>query len=340
MRAAMWRAMPTAKNEATIETNPPRFFAIGEPEVLEEARGEQTPTSFRALATSDPAADARGYAGSGHDHSYRPPNLHTSPAAPRPVGFHVTLRLEDDRPLAVCVADLRMLARVVLEQGEHRGLIAFGAADNHLHAELVADRAVAGAFAHYVATSLRWRLALPVAFEPARIRPLVDQRHAYNTFRYVQRQDAHHALDRDPAREGTSLPDLLGLRVLPTAIARRVCAYLPRVRRDDVFALFPRAAREPAAEPPSVERLVEAASAAFALPDLRGHGRMVCRARGAVVHAATTSTTARALAEVLGVSIRTIQTLRAQPAEAPAVRAVLLQANLGSPIGTDRAHPA
>ena len=34
-----------------------------------------------------------------------------------PIGFHVTLRLEDDRPIATTVAALRTVARVVLSQG-------------------------------------------------------------------------------------------------------------------------------------------------------------------------------------------------------------------------------
>jgi len=99
-----------------------------------------------------------------------------------PIGFHVTIRLEDDRPIAVTQAALRVIARVVLEQGEERGLLAFGAADDHLHAALATDRASAGAFARYVESALVWRLGLAARFERARIRPLQDQKHAYNTF--------------------------------------------------------------------------------------------------------------------------------------------------------------
>src|SRR5262249_20645079 len=131
-----------------------------------------------------------------------------------PIGFHVILRLEDDRPIATTPAARRTVARVVLVQGESRGLVAFGPADSHLHAMLVTDRETAGAFARYLACALHYHLTLRARFETARIRPLYDQRHAYNAFRYVQRQDSRHELHVDPTRDATSLPDLLGLRVL------------------------------------------------------------------------------------------------------------------------------
>ena len=130
----------------------------------------------------------------------------SSSLAAEPIGFHITFRLADDRPIAPTVAALRALARIVLEQGECRGLLAFGAADDHLHALLATHRVSAGDFAKYVESALRQRLALKAPFEPARIRALQDQRHAYNTFHYVQRQDSRHELDHDLVREGTSLP--------------------------------------------------------------------------------------------------------------------------------------
>lgn len=253
-------------------------------------------------------------------------------AAKTPIGFHVMLRLVDDRPIVTSVAELRALARVVLEQGERRGLLAFGAADNHVHAELAADRATSGAFAHYVATSLRWRLALGVSFEPARIRPLVDQRHAYNTFLYVQRQDTRHDLGRDPWREATSLPDLLGMRVRPTSIVRRVRAQLPRVRRDALLALLPSEVGEGLATegPVPMAVLADAACAAFALPDLQRRRVEVTAAQRAAVHAAGASAPSRDLADHLGVDVRSVQRFRTEPVDESAVRAVTLQASMRS----------
>lgn len=284
------------------------------------------PTSHRRLAIDplpDPTPDADRTGHPRREGGRFDPRGTTHP----PIGYHVTLRLQDDRPIATSVAGLRTLARVVLEQGETHGLLAFGAADNHIHAELVTDRRTVGAFAHHVETSLHWRLALAAPFEPARVRPLVDQRHAYNTFFYVQRQEARHALEHDPAREGTSLPDLLGLRVRPTTVARRVRAHLPRIRREALLALF---AADPCVElePPPLALLVESACAAFALPDLDARLADTCLARRAVVHAAGPTASTRDLADVLRTGERAVRALRAKPSGPAAVCAVLLQARL------------
>lgn len=246
------------------------------------------------------------------------------------------LRLRDDRPITRNVGELRTLARVVLEQGERRGLLAFGAADDHLHAELATDRATAGFFAHYVASSLRWRLGLGVPFERARIRPLADQRHAYNTFHYVQRQDTRHEVGRDLFREATSLPDLLGLRVCASGITRRVREHLPRIDRRALLAHLPVYARDDGSEaldertglPTRLDLLAEAACAAFALHDLRGRSPDACRARRAAVHAAGPSACSREVAEHLGIGTRALQSLRAQPIDETAIRAVTLQLRL------------
>jgi hypothetical protein len=237
----------------------------------------------------------------------------------------VTIRLEDDRPIATTQAARRVVARVVLTQGEERGLLAFGAADDHLHAALAADRASAGAFARYVESALVWHLGLAARFERARIRPLHDQKHAYNTFHYVHRQDARHELELDPAREGTSLPDLLGLRVVETSLIARVREHLPRIRRDDLVRHFPPGAFDIDA-PIDLDVLAAAAAAALALADLRGRSSEVLRARLAAVHAAGPDVSSRRLSECLGIGVRAVQALRAQPGEPTVIRAVARQA--------------
>jgi hypothetical protein len=244
-----------------------------------------------------------------------------------PIGFHVTIRLEDDRPIATSAAARRVVARVVLEQGEARGLLAFGAADDHLHAALATDRASAGAFARYVESALVWQLGLAARFERARIRPLLDQRHAYNTFRYTHRQDSRHLLDLDLAREGTSLPDLLGMRVLGTSLLARVRAHLPRIRRADLVGEFPAGVFEVAA-PLELDVLTEAAAAALALPDLRGLSPDAHRARRAAVHAAGPDVPTRRLGESLGLGMRAVQSLRKQEREPLLIGAVARQAHL------------
>lgn len=234
--------------------------------------------------------------------------------APEPIGYHVTIRLDDDRPIATSPAALRSLARVVLAQGETRGLLAFGAADDHLHVELATDRASAGAFAKYVQTALCWRLRLGARFERARIRPLYNQKHAYNTFHYVHRQDARHELDLDRAREGTSLPDLLELRLLGTSLCARVRAHLPRFRREELVGQFPVGVFDQTSTI-ALDVLADAAAAALALPDLRGQSVDVSRARRAAVHVAGQGVRTELLSDCLGITTMRVQALRLMPTE-------------------------
>jgi hypothetical protein len=241
-----------------------------------------------------------------------------------PIGFHVTMRLEDDRPLATTVAAQRGIARVVLTHGRRSGLLAFGSADNHLHIELATGRPAVGDFVRHVACALKWVLRLGARFEPARILPIDDQRHAYNTFHYAHRQDARHLLELDRAREATSLPDLLGLRVVEPSLAARVRASLPRIRREELLAQFPRGVFDTAVML-DFETLASAAAAALALPDLVGRSVDVVRARRAAVHAAGSRADTRRLSESLAVTQRTVQQLRLLPREPLLVRAVELQ---------------
>jgi hypothetical protein len=191
----------------------------------------------------------------------------------------------------------------------------------------VTDRASAGAFALYVETALRWQLALRARFGRARIRPLHDQRHAYNTFHYAHRQDARHGVDLDLARDATSLPDLLGLRALETSIRARVRGYLPRVHRNELVGQFPSGAFDEST-PIALDALAEGAAAALALPDLRGRSADASRARKAAVHAAGPDVSSERLADCLGIRIRAVQYLRKLPVECTVVRAVEQQARL------------
>jgi len=241
-----------------------------------------------------------------------------------PIGYHVTIRLEDDRLLAMTTDALRVVVRVVLAQGERRGLLAFGVADDHLHAELATNRTTAGSFALYVQTALQQRLRPGARFEAARIRPLHDQRHAYNTFHYVHRQDARHALQRDRICEGTSLPDLLGMRILTTSIGSRVRVHLPRVRRQDLVEKVPAGVFDET--PVKLELLADAAAAALAIPDLDGRCPDSLRARRAAVHAAGLDVPARLLGDCLGIGPRAVQSLRTHASEPAVVRAVEMQA--------------
>jgi len=252
-----------------------------------------------------------------------------------PIGFHVMMRLRDSRPIASSLAAVRTVSRVVLAQGEERQLLAHGLADDHLHAVLTASRAMAGDFAQYVEIALGRLLELGSRFQVAHIVPLQNQDHALKTFHYVQRQDARHGLDRDPLREGTSLPDMLKIRLIGSSIAERVRERLPRVRTEHLLQHFPAGVFVERPIDPST--LAEAAAAVFALPNLRGRGEELARARRAAVHVGGLQMGTRMLSEALEIGARAVQVLRALPPEPLVVRAVKMQALLRTPV---RADPA
>ena len=108
------------------------------------------------------------------------------------LGHHVMMRLVDGRTLTESPRDRRAAARVLYEQGEHRRLLAFRVADTHVHVLLVGSREQAGSFATYVGCALRWALGLSRPFAPSFVQPVLDQRHLYNAFRYVFRQEQRH----------------------------------------------------------------------------------------------------------------------------------------------------
>ena len=157
---------------------------------------------------------------------------------PDALAYHVMLRLDDGRLIAPTGPLMRATARVIYEQGATRGLIAFRVVDTHVHAIVAASRRVAGRFANYTATSLGWRLGLPVAFDHARIRPICTQSHLERAFAYVLRQAERHGTHLDPAHEGSSVPDLVGLRIPPNEPWRLVHPLMPRLNPSAVLSLI------------------------------------------------------------------------------------------------------
>lgn len=238
------------------------------------------------------------------------------------LAFHVTMRLSEDRALARDVADLRQAARILFAQGHGRGLLAFRVADSHLHVLLAADRATAGHFARYAQSALKQRLGLPAPFEPARLRPVMQTSHLRNAVRYLFQQERHHGTDFDPAHDGSSVPDLLGMRDLGGSGTKdRLRALLPRLSLADVREWA--GIVDPDTITPDESLIADAATAALGLPTLAGSGAAQNAARLGAAHASTLS--ARELAPHLGVTLRAVQRRRSCPADPALVRAVRLQ---------------
>jgi hypothetical protein len=234
------------------------------------------------------------------------------------------MRLYDDRVIAPTAAALRVGARVLLERGQSADMLSFRFADTHLHVFLGCGGDQARRFAHHTAIALQRKLRLAAPFEPTRVRPVVDQRHLYSTFRYVLRQEARHGLVTDPAHDGSSLPDLVGMRVVDPSHPQTVRSKLPRLDRREV-AVSLGIAFAPLEEAPAT-LLPVAAAAALALADLARTRAAGCvLARRAAVHAAAKVLRTSTLSELLEVSPRSIQRLREERADPLLVRAVELQ---------------
>lgn len=247
------------------------------------------------------------------------------------LGWHLMHRLADDRPFICSVTDIRRAARIVLERGRDYELLAFGLADNHLHTLVACERRRAGRFAQVVETALHKRLQLDAPFAPFFPEPVLRQAHLYNTFRYCIRQDEHHRLNRDPFREGTNLPELLGLRALDAWNVGLVRSHLPRISRVELLDLAPRlAALEAPVQEPRWSLLADAAAAAALVPDLDGRSVAHMQARRAAVHRAVQELPSTRVADLLDASRSTVKRMRRGPPEPAMLRAIELQLQVRS----------
>ena len=242
------------------------------------------------------------------------------------IAHHLMLRLADGRVIARDAAARRGLARATLRIAHPLPLLAFRAADTHLHLLVACKRAAAGELARRVEIGLRQRLGLEVPFAPAHIEPVAGQRHLRNAFFYVLRQEERHRLGGDPLHDASNLPDLLGLRVTGTWTAAHVRARLPRVTRGRLAALL--GARAPDAPIEDWRTLADAAAAAVAMPALEGSTAVVTQARRAAARVAAKHLRATELAAQLGVSARTARRLRTQPPDPRLASAVAGQLGL------------
>lgn len=239
-----------------------------------------------------------------------------------PFAWHVMIRLDHDRVLAPDTPTQRLLARIVLHAARPFRLLAFRAADTHLHAELVGTRADAGRFAWLVELAYQARLRPGVPFHRPRLKPIHDQQHLRSCFRYVLDQERRHGIELDPFADASNLPDLLGLRVLGAWTAGLVAGHLPRVRRGELLKLI--GCDQLDASTP-LDHIAEAAAAAAALPDLRGTDHASVAARRAAVHAIGRRMTRVQVAEALSLPVTTVKRLRAGMPDPLLVRAVLRQ---------------
>ena len=225
------------------------------------------------------------------------------------VAQHVTLRLVDSRVIARTAPQRRTAARAFLEIGRADGLMGFNLVDTHAHGLVACSRARAGQFARRIELALRSRLGLSCPFEPARIRPVLDQWHLHRSIHYILQQQERHGVTSDPAHDASSLPDALGWRVADLTLAQTLRVLAPRV------AITPPVDREALASMEvSPELLVEAAAAALALPDLRGQSAACVAARRAAARVAVVEHfEAKAIAEALSITRRRLGQLLAEP---------------------------
>ncbi|NUP05102.1 MAG: hypothetical protein HOW73_03460 [Polyangiaceae bacterium] len=227
------------------------------------------------------------------------------------IGWHVTNRLVDDRVIAPSAQSRRVAARAIVEQAvrQEARLLAFRVVDTHFHLLLVGTYADAGELARCIEITLRARLPLSAPFEPLRRMPIHEQGHLYGAYRYVLRQEERHGICVDPEHDGSSPPDLLGLRVIEGAtLATCTREHLPRLS----LAEFARSVG--IGQPPNVlraEALAEAAAAAMGLGKLSPMCRESRIARIAASWVATfAGKRTREIAGSLSITPRSVQLLR------------------------------
>lgn len=245
------------------------------------------------------------------------------------LGFHIRFRLEDDSVIAGTIEERRMLARAVLELGRPYNLYAFGYPDTHVHLAARIDRAGAGHLARMIESSLKQRLALKAGFVQYKPKPIEDNHHLYRTVRYVLQQVERHGVNTDPRREGSSLPDLLGMRLVGRYTVANLRRWLPRLARPDFLECMGLTDLAPADD--QLELLLPAALAAGCRSDLTGRSRAVLDLRRAILEIVGDRLGTAAAAELLGINARAIQRLRARPVDDELVQAIRLQLGLARP---------
>lgn len=241
---------------------------------------------------------------------------------------HLVFPIVDRDPAASTRAGVRAVVTALLGACAGAPLLAFHLSDSHLHVLAAVDRAAAGRLARRIRLALRSVLG-PIVGAPS-YTTIRDPAHLANTFEYVLRNDEKHQVVPDPWRENSALPDLLGLRVLPSSLLVEVRRALPRVTGAALRAMAgwgALSAAAPRADTPTVDEVVTAATAVLALPGLSGQTSAIVEARRAVVQLLPTTPSA-VLQAALGRSGEAIRRLRSEPVPASLLRAVGLHLSL------------
>lgn len=248
------------------------------------------------------------------------------------IGYHVMLRLLDDRVLTPDRAAERELARIILSYAEMVQLLAFYCADTHLHVEVATDLRTASEFVRRIRIAIYNRMRPGVTFQEPRYKPIGDQYHLEKTYLYILDQARRHHLPPDPLRESTNLPDLLGLRILGSYTRELSSRLLPRVSHDRLIERLG-LPKDPGPEPPLVDILPQAVCAACGIHDLRARGKEEREARIAAVHAVSGLSRPQ-LAEMFGVDISTVGRARASTPDPLRVAAIQGQIDLRKRVGS------
>lgn len=253
----------------------------------------------------------------------------------RPLAWHVTMRLSDDRVIAPSVRARRLATSTLLDLAcgstllgvkarvEGVELLAFHIVDTHIHLLAVGARAGVIDLSWRCALALHRRIGPLPVFEPARARPVVDRRHLLSCFWYVHRQHLHHGTGA--SLDASSALDLLGLRARTDRIACAVYEHLPRLDRA-AFAEELGLTSGPFF--PDVRSLAEAACAALGVTSCDGRSKEPVLARLGAVHAARAHYAVPAIAEALDLDPCNVRRLAARPAPPALVHAVRAQWSL------------
>lgn len=234
----------------------------------------------------------------------------------------MTMRLSDDLVIAPSPKARRRAATAVLDVSRDLELLAFHVVDTHVHLLVVGARAQAARLAHRVAVSLHQRLGPLPPFEPARLRPVIDQRHLLSTFWYIHRQHQRHRL-ADPSLDASSAPDTLGWRLRTPRLAASVRAHLPRLD----LRVFAHDLGLPTATAPALlaAELTPSAAAAVGEWCIDTRTPRHVQARLAAAHAAAPHLEIDAIASELGVLRGAVARLLRRPPLPSLVIAVLAQ---------------